>query len=119
MGTWLSEVWWWLIPMAFAPFLALRLFRWVKVSVQGPTPIRTIADTTAKWVLGAFALLAGSAALSSHQVVAIALAILMFAILHVPALSNSWVIPNWGRYVAYIVLFIVFSLIFEVGRGEG
>ena len=104
--------------MALLPLWALLVFRRAKAAIHRPKPIRSMADGVAKFLLGVFAILAGVAALSTKQLAAIVPTLFMFAILHVPV-TDSWSVPNWMRYVAYVALFFVFALLIDVERRDG
>ena len=118
MIAWLAANWWWLIPSALLVAWAFLVASRVKAAIRRPKPIRTMLDAAAKWFLGALGLLLGAAALSTRQFAAFIPALFMVAILHVP-ISQSWVMPNWGRYVAYFALFVMFLMIWDVASQGG
>ena len=115
MAAWLADNWWWLIPMALAPLLALDVFRRTKAIAAGPQPLRTMAYRTARYLLFVFATLLGVAAISAEASVPLIVAAFMSAILFIPTVG-SWTIPSWARYAAYTALFFVFVMAWSPGR---
>ena len=114
METWFGENWWWLMPAALALVgIALTVLKHRAIAQAPGASWRSHVDAAAKTILGAFALILGYGAYASGWLIGVVPTIFMPILLYVPNRAGLTV-PNWARYVGYVMLFFLFVAMFPL-----
>jgi hypothetical protein len=118
MGTWLSANWWWMLPVTLLPVAVVASVQHHKrILNSAPEGQRSRADAIAKQLLSVVALFLFYTAFSSRWLLDMVPPLFMFASLHV-SLSRTMKLPNWGRYVAYFALLVLYLIVIP-GASDG
>jgi cell division protein FtsW (lipid II flippase) len=114
MKTWLGENWWWVIPSALGlVHIALTVIKHRKIARVPGSSWQSHLDAATKTLLAAFALLLGYGAFASGWLIGTIPATFMAIVLLAPN-RTGFILPNWGRYLGYLALFVIFVAAFPL-----